>query len=103
VQVERHQEDALIVAGFTAVSANTPQRQATLTSMPAHRFVHETRNGTTRYGYADPTICGCVYVGDQAAYNRYRQQMSVQELSNEQQMNDDLYHVNWDSLGQGWQ
>ena len=60
------------------------------------------RGGRMVYAYADPTICDCVYVGDQAAYNRYRDKMSLQELANEQQMNDDMYHMNWDSWGPRW-
>jgi hypothetical protein len=102
-QVEQHQDDALVAAGFTPVPANTPQRQAALTSMPPHTFVHEMRNGRVLYAYADPTICDCLYVGDQAAYHRYREKMSMQELANEQQMNEGMYHMDWDSWGTSWQ
>ena len=36
----QNKEDMLAAAGFTLVPANTPQRQAALTAMPAHKFVH---------------------------------------------------------------
>jgi hypothetical protein len=28
--------------------------------------------------YADPTACGCIYVGGQRAYDQYRQTMTSQ-------------------------
>jgi hypothetical protein len=102
-QVEQYKDNTLVAAGFTPVPANTPQRQATLASMPPHKFIHETRNGRALYAYADPAGCDCLYIGGQAAYDHYRESISVQELANEQQMNDELYHMNWDSWGPGWQ
>jgi hypothetical protein len=102
-QIEQHKEDALMAAGFTAVPANTPQRQAALATMPPHTFVHEMRNGRMLYAYADPTLCDCLCIGDRAAYDRYREKMSTQELANEQQMNDQMYHMEWDSWGPDWE
>ena len=102
-QVDRNTDDMLIGAGFTAVPANTPQRYAALASMPPHTFVHEMRRGKMLYAYADPTPCDCVFIGDQAAYNRYRDRASLSELSNVQQMNDEMYHMDWDSWSTGWQ
>jgi hypothetical protein len=59
----QNKEDMLAAAGFKAVPANTPQRQASLAKLPPHRFVHQMRNNTMIYVYADPTICDCLYVG----------------------------------------
>jgi hypothetical protein len=98
-EVAQYKDDALAAAGFTPVPANTPQREAALASMPPHKFVHEMRGGRMVYAYADPSTCDCLYVGDQAAYDRYREKMSLQELANEQQMNDEMYHMSWDSWG----
>jgi hypothetical protein len=36
----QQKEGLLAAAGFTLVPANTPQRQASLTSLPPHKFVH---------------------------------------------------------------
>jgi hypothetical protein len=102
-EVGQHKADALMAAGFTPVPANTPQRQAALASMPPHKFVHGMRGGKMVHAYAEPSVCDCLYVGDQAAYDRYREKMSLQELANEQQMNDEMYNMSWDSWGQGWQ
>ena len=57
----------LAAAGFTLVPANTPQRQTSLTALPPHKFVQQVRNNAVIYTYADPTICDCLYVGNQAA------------------------------------
>ncbi|MFL5284062.1 MAG: hypothetical protein ACJ8AW_24475 [Rhodopila sp.] len=80
----QNKEDMLAAAGFKAVPANTPQRQASLAKLPPHRFVHQMRNNTMVYVYADPTICDCLYVGGQDAYDRYRAQMSQRKLAHEQ-------------------
>jgi hypothetical protein len=69
----QNKEDMLAAAGFTLVPANTPQRQASLKALPPHKFVHQVRNNVVIFTYADPTICDCLYVGNQAAYDRYRQ------------------------------
>ena len=77
-------EDMLAAAGFTVVPANTPQRQAALTSLPPHKFVRQTRGDKVTYTYADPTICDCLYVGNEAAYGRYRQDMAQRQIAMEQ-------------------
>jgi hypothetical protein len=69
----QNREDMLAAAGFTLVPANTPQRQAALKALPPRKFVHQVRNNVVIFTYADPTICACLYVGNQAAYDWYRQ------------------------------
>jgi hypothetical protein len=51
--------------------------QAMLKALPPHQFIARTVNGRTRYLYADPAVCGCIYVGDPAALARYRQEMAA--------------------------
>jgi hypothetical protein len=101
-QVVQNKEDMLAAAGFTIVPANTPQRQAALAAMPPHKFVHQTRNGAMLYAYADPTICDCLYVGNQDAYGRYQREVFLKDLANEQRMTDDMYQMSWDTWGPGW-
>jgi|SRR5215469_16617096 len=79
-------EDMLASAGFVPKKANTAARMASLKSLPPHQFVTRARTGGTRYLYADPTICGCIYVGDQNAYDRYRQQMAAQQTATNEQI-----------------
>jgi len=59
-------------AGFVMREANTPRQMERLRSVPPRKFVARSRNGVRYYVYADPTDCKCVFVGNQAAYDRYR-------------------------------
>jgi hypothetical protein len=98
----QNKEDMLAAAGFTLVPANTPQRQAALASLPPHKFVRQERNNTVVYTYADPTICDCLYVGNQAAYGRYRENVFQKKLADEQQMTAQIYQMDWGPWGPGW-
>ena len=90
----------LAAAGFTMVPANTTQRQTSLTALPPHKFVHQVRNNAVIYTYADPTIC--LYVGNQVAYDRYRQMVFAQNIANEQQMTAQMNAMDWGPWGPGW-
>jgi hypothetical protein len=72
---EHHEADVvgkrLVAAGFRAVPADTPAKQAHLASMPKLLFSSITKHGQRRYVLADPDRCRCLYVGDEAAYQRY--------------------------------
>jgi hypothetical protein len=98
----QNKENMLAAAGFTLVPANTPQRQASLSALPPHKFVHQVRNNAVIYTYADPTICDCLYVGNQAAYDRYRQDVFVKHIADEQQMTAQINEMNWGPWGPGW-
>jgi hypothetical protein len=98
----QNKEDMLAAVGFTLVPANTPQRQAALTAMPAHKFVHQVHNNAVVYTYADPTICDCLYFGNQAAYDRYRANVFQQNLANEQEMTAQMNQMDWGTWGPGW-
>ena len=62
-------------AGFQMKPADTAERVAHLQTLtPAQaRAAHRTRDGKLLYVYADPKGCQCLYVGDEAAYQRYQQ------------------------------
>ena len=79
-------EDKLVAAGFHARPADNPQRQAMLQKLPPHHFVMRAVNGHYVYLYADPLVCGCLYVGSETAYSQYKQEMFQQHLADEQQM-----------------
>ena len=59
-------------AGFT-VMADQAASKRRLAAMPPLKMVQQGKNGQSTYAYADPYECQCVYVGDAAAYARYRQ------------------------------
>lgn len=98
----QQKEDLLAAAGFTLVPANTPQRQAKLASLPPHKFSRQVRNGAVIFVYPDPTICDCLYVGNQAAYDRYRQEVFQTNIANEQAMTAESYQMDWGGWGPGW-
>ncbi|HTC16393.1 MAG TPA: hypothetical protein VK695_11385 [Steroidobacteraceae bacterium] len=101
-QVISEREDNLAAAGFVIKPANTPQRQAMLARLPAHQFVIRQNGDTVHYVYADPLVCGCLYVGTQQAYKQYRANLLAQNLANEQLMSAQAYSDaawQWDAWG----
>jgi len=95
-------EDLLSAAGFVVRPANTPERQAMLNRLPPHKFVQRVNGDVIHYVYADPLVCGCLYVGTQQAYNQYKANQLQQHLADEQQMTAQTYSDatwNWDAWG----
>jgi len=64
-------EDRLSAAGFKKRSIKTEAQIADFRTIPAHMIRPASYKGKAIYVYADPTICGCLYVGGPAAYNTY--------------------------------
>ena len=96
----QNKEDMLAASGFTIDPANTPQREASLTSLPPHKFVRQEQGGKVTYIYADPTICGCLYVGNQAAYDHYRNNVFQKNLANEEEMTAQMnQNLDWGAWG----
>ena len=79
-------EDMLATSGFVPRKADNAVRLATLKSLPPHQFVTRTINGRPTYLYADPTVCGCIYAGDQSAYDQYRQKMAARQTATDEQI-----------------
>jgi hypothetical protein len=78
--VVANKEDMLADSGFTPRRADTAERVAVLRKLPAYTLVHQQRNGVTVWAFADPTICGCVYVGGQKAYDAYKAKLAARQL-----------------------
>jgi len=100
-RVEQH-EDNLSAAGFLISPANTPERQAMLHRLPPHQFIQRVNGDVVHYVYADPLVCGCLYVGTQQAYNQYKANQLQQNLADEQQMTAQTYSDaawNWSAWG----
>jgi hypothetical protein len=90
-------EDMLSAAGFKFLPANTPQRQAAFQRLPPHQFSRTIKNGQVFYVYPDPTVCVCLYVGDQQAYGTYRKNMFEKQLADENAMTANEMAMNdWD-------
>ena len=103
-EVERT-ESTLSAAGFQMKLADTPQRQAHLQALTKHKLVPHMKDGRLMYVYADPKGCNCLYVGDEAAYQRYHQLALQKQLAQEQlmaaQMNQDAA-MDWGLWGPFW-
>jgi hypothetical protein len=56
-------------AGFRVQLANDADGRKALRALPPHRFVTHSVGGQTRYLYAEPQHCNCVFIGTQAAYD----------------------------------
>ncbi len=95
-------EDNLAAAGFVIKPANTPERIAMLKRLPPHKFVTHASGDTVHYIYADPLVCGCLYVGTQQAYNQYKANQLQKNLADEQLMTAQTYSDtawNWHAWG----
>jgi hypothetical protein len=70
----------LTQAGFKALPADTPARQAKLQTLTPYKVVPwKRKTGGTVYAYAEPDLCKCVYVGSPGQYATYRQLLSAQQ------------------------
>ncbi|GAB4065949.1 hypothetical protein KHC28_22520 [Ancylobacter sonchi] len=86
VTATQDKENMLSAAGFRMRLADTPDKVASLKSLPPHKFTVQNQNGQPVYLYADPTVCGCIYYGTQDNFQAYQQMQYQQRLANEQQM-----------------
>ena len=76
-------ENVLSVSGFQVQLPDTPERLASLRALPARRLVPQPRDGHVEYVYADPTGCGCLYVGTETQYQQYRRYAIEKQLADE--------------------
>ncbi len=98
-------EDMMIAAGFRFLPANTPERQAFFKQLPPHRFLKEIKGDKLIYVYPDPTVCVCLYVGNEKAYSAYRRMMYDKNLADEQRLTAqtlDNVSWNWGPWGTGF-
>ena len=70
--------------------------------------ITQIKDGRIFYVYPDPTVCVCLYVGDQNAYATYRQNVFQQNLADEQAMTAETMEMNnwdwgpWGGYPMGW-
>jgi hypothetical protein len=93
--------DMLSAAGFKLVTADTPQKQELLKSLPAGQLSRVTFKGKTFYVQPASTP-NQAYVGTPAEYQAYQQARLEQKMSNDNlmaaQMNADAM-ARWNSWG----
>ena len=74
-----------------------------MVSFPECDILRRTEGGKFVYLYADPLVCNCLYVGDQAAYGRYQNEVLQRQIANEQMLAAETYEdASWDWGPWGW-
>lgn len=99
-------EQMLVAAGFLEKPADTPARQQQLASLEPFRverqLVQVKGGNTFGYLYADPRYCHCVFTGDAAAYQKFRQIAEQQRIADERLQAAELEQENafdWGAWG----
>ena len=95
------QENALSAAGFTVRIADTAERQAMLSRLPPNQFVQRVSGNDIHYVYADPVVCGCIYIGTQQDFAQYvsNKQLDAEQAQRIAFMNFYDAAWNWDAWG----
>jgi hypothetical protein len=107
-EILQQREDMLSAAGFRFLPANTPERRTSLASLPPHVVARHVEGDRVGYVFADPTLCNCLFVGDEAAYSRYQQMLFQAHIANAQitaaQMNENaaMWGPWWGPWGGPW-
>ena len=95
-------EQLLAAAGFQVKLADTPQKMAHLQTLTQRKLITHERNGKVYYVYADALNCQCLYVGDEAAYQRFQQMQIDRQVAAQQRMAAEMNYeaaMNWDMYG----
>ena len=74
-------EELLSKAGFQPIYAKNPATYADLKKLPQHSVVFHSYKANYRYLYVDTDLCGCVYVGNRLAYQRYQDFLRQQNVA----------------------
>ena len=89
-------ERELAAAGFQMKFAKTTEQIAKVSSLPQRKLTRTSGpDGQMRFVWADATDCKCVYVGTEAAYDRYQKLSVNQQIAEENEMSS----MNWDGWG----
>ena len=73
-------DEMLVRAGFQMHTADTPKKLDFLKSLPQNELVHKTYNEKVSYFYVDGSSCQCMYVGDEQAYQRFKQSVKEEQM-----------------------
>jgi len=77
-------EPMLAAAGFRMRPADTSAKVDDLKSRTQLKVRYTLHDGRPRYWFADPVVCDCLYVGNEADYQRYEQLRIEQRASQEE-------------------
>ena len=98
-------EQLLAAAGFKMQLANTPEKLAHLKTLTQQKIVVHEKDGINYYVYADATTCQCIYIGQDASYQKFQQLQVQKNIAQEQQMTAEMNEdsaMNWGMWGPGY-
>jgi len=101
-QQARQMDSMLAAAGFQVRPAHTPEKLQQLKSLTPRTLLQMQKDGAPFWVVADPTVCQCLYVGNEAAYQRYEQLKLRKEYADEQMMTAEMNAdaaMNWGMWG----
>lgn len=101
-QNARSMDQLLAASGFQVRPAYDAVKMQQLGTLTPLTMMQTTIDGQPFWVVADPTVCKCLYVGDERAYQRYSQ-LKVQQQFQDQalmtaEMNEDAA-MNWGMWG----
>ena len=105
-QQAKETESLLAAAGFKIKVAETPEKLAVLQAAPQRKIKFLQRQGKTYFGYADASGCGCAYIGNQAAYQKYMAMVEQRRIADESydaaEVDEDALVVEDDGIWESW-
>ena len=89
-------ERSLAAAGFQMKFARTPEQIAKANELPQLTLTPTPGpDGKNRFVWADAKYCKCIYVGTEAAYDRYQKLEVRQQIA----QNMEMASMNWGAWG----
>ena len=79
-----NEEKLLVSADFTYKVADTAAKLEKLNRLPQRKLLRHVRQGEETYLYVDVAACKCVYMGDEAAFQRLRHLEYEKKLTEKQ-------------------
>jgi hypothetical protein len=95
-------ENLLAAAGFQQRTADTPQKQERLNSLPRNQLTLVTWKGRKYYVQPDSTNANIAWVGSPAEFQTYQQLRLARQLSNENLMAAQMNQAAMMSWGGAW-
>ena len=83
-------EQLLAAAGFTMKLADTPVKLNHLKTLQQQKIIMREKDGKIYYLYADATTCKCLYIGQEASYQKFQQLQVQQNIAQDQQMTAEM-------------
>lgn len=93
------QGEMLSAAGFHILPINSPERATSANTLPPNELIRTVHNGQLVWVYSDPNHCGCLYVGDEPAYQRYAAFKVQRQTALIQEQAAQLNSMNWGPWG----